>query len=248
MGVGCPRLAPHLGSGPSPQTTDAQRARGEELQANRSGAGSACVPGGCGTRSMWELRPFSCSFPRGSGSSGDECLPNRRGCPPVRTVDRWNLCRVQLLGDRLQRHLLPEHRVDPRPPFVVASVAEPMREADVVGRQVASVHLESRIVVGRRLPIRMRPFRLEVPPTPEAVALGHFAAHVDDLAIPGKLPEDSPNSKGLEPLTWSLLSVRRRWGPCLKDVLFVVQCSRSSPRRFRANRAMVACDRPRPRS
>ena len=39
-------LAPHLGSGPSPQTTDAQRARGEELQANRSGAGSACVQRG----------------------------------------------------------------------------------------------------------------------------------------------------------------------------------------------------------
>ena len=38
--------------------------------------------------------------------------------------------------------------------------------------------------------------RLEVPTTPEAVALGHLATHVDDLAIPGELPEDSANSKG----------------------------------------------------
>ncbi len=32
----------------------------------------------------------------------------------------------------------------------------------------------------------------------EAVALGHLAAHVDDLAVLGKLPEDSANSERLE--------------------------------------------------
>jgi hypothetical protein len=79
---------------------------------------------------------------------------------------------------------------------VVTSVAEPMREPDVVRGEVTSVHLESRIVVGRRLPIRTQRSRLEVATTPEAVALGHLATHVDDLAIPGELPEDSANSQG----------------------------------------------------
>ena len=37
---------------------------------------------------------------------------------------------------------------------------------------------------------------MEVPTTPVAVALGHLAAHVDDLAVPGKLPEDPANSEG----------------------------------------------------
>jgi hypothetical protein len=55
-----------------------------------------------------------------------------------RAVHRWNLLQVQLLSDHLQRHPLPEHRVDPRPPLVVASVAEPMRELDVVGGEVTS--------------------------------------------------------------------------------------------------------------
>ena len=62
-----------------------------------------------------------------------------------------------------------------------------------------------------------------MPTTPEAVALGHLATHVDDLAIPGKLSEDSANSQGLELLNWSFSSVRRcRWGSCLRDLLFVV--------------------------
>ena len=70
-----------------------------------------------------------------------------------------------------------------------------MPEPDVVGGEATSVHLESRIVVGRRLPIETRRPLLEVPTTPEAVALGHLATHVDELAIPGELPEDSANSK-----------------------------------------------------
>ena len=107
---------------------------------------------------------------------GNECLPNGCRCPSVRAVNRWNLLRVQLLGDLLQRHPLPEHRVDPLPPPVVTSVAEPMREPNVVGGEVTSVHLESRIVIGRRLPIGRRRSRLEVPTTPEAVALGHYNA------------------------------------------------------------------------
>ena len=66
------------------------------------------------------------------------------------------------------------------------------------------MHLESRIVVGRRHPIGTRRYRLEVPTTPEAVALGHFATHVDDLAIPGKSPKDPANSKGLKLLNSGL--------------------------------------------
>ena len=90
----------------------------------------------------------------------------------------------------------PEHRVDLHPPCVVTLVAEPMPEPDVVGGKATSVHLESRIVVGRRHPIGTRRYRLEVPTTPEAVALGHLAAHVEDLAVLGKLPEDPANSEG----------------------------------------------------
>jgi len=165
---------------------------------------------------------------------GNECLPNRCSCPSVRAVNRWNLLRVQLLGDLLQRHPLPEHRVDPCPPFVVASVAEPMREADVVGGEETSVHLESRIVVGRRLPIRIRLSRLEVPTAPEAVALGHLATHVDELAIAGKSPEDSANSQAFELLNWCFFSVHGcRWGSRLRDLLFLVHARAPSPRRWR---------------
>ena len=125
---------------------------------------------------------------------GNECLPNRCSCPSVRAVNRWNVLQVQLLGDLLQRHPLPEQRVDLLPPYVVTLVAEPMPEPDVVGGKATSVHLESRIVVGRRHPTGARRHRLEIPTTPEAVALRHLATHVDDLAIPGKLPEDSANA------------------------------------------------------
>src|SRR5204863_6683293 len=109
---------------------------------------------------------------------GNECLPNRCSCPSVRAVDRWNFLHVQLLGDLLQRHPLPEHRVDLYPPQVVTLVAYPMREPDVVGGEVTSVHLEPRIVVGRRRPIGKRRSRLEVATTPEAVALGYLAPEV----------------------------------------------------------------------
>jgi hypothetical protein len=34
----------------------------------------------------------------------------------------------------------------------------------------------------------------------DAVALGHLAAHVDDLAVPGKLKEDSADAERLERL------------------------------------------------
>jgi hypothetical protein len=77
---------------------------------------------------------------RSSGALlGNECLPNRRSCPAVRAVDRWKLLHIQLLGDLLQRHPLPEQRVDPHPPCVVTSVAEPVREPDVVGGEGTSV-------------------------------------------------------------------------------------------------------------
>jgi hypothetical protein len=64
---------------------------------------------------------------------GNECLPNRCGCPSVRAVNRWNVLRIQLLGDLLQRHSLPEQCVDLLPPYVVTVVAELVREPDVVG-------------------------------------------------------------------------------------------------------------------
>ena len=54
------------------------------------------------------------------------------------------------------------------------------------------------VVVGRRRPIGTRRSRIEVPTTPEAVALGHLAAHLDDLAVLGELPEDSANSEVLK--------------------------------------------------
>ena len=134
-----------------------------------------------------------------------------------------NLLHVQLIGDLLQRHPLPEQRVDLLPPYVVTLVAEPMREPDVVGGEVTSVHLESRIVVCRRRPLGKRRTRVEVAATPDAVALGHLATHVDDLAIPAELPEDSTDSQGVEPLNWSFSSLRRcRCGSCLRDLLFVV--------------------------
>jgi excisionase family DNA binding protein len=54
--------------------------------------------------------------------------------------------RFGLVGDLFERHPPPEHRVDPSPPLLVTSVAEPMCEPDVVPGEVTSVHLESRIV------------------------------------------------------------------------------------------------------
>ena len=89
-----------------------------------------------------------------------------------------------------------------------------MREPDVVGSEVTSVHLEPRIVVGRRLPIRMRSSRLEAPTAPEAVALGHLATHVDDLPIPGKLPEDSADPQAREFLNRRFFRVRRHVAEC----------------------------------
>jgi hypothetical protein len=56
---------------------------------------------------------------------------------------------------------------------------------------------ESWVVVRRRGPIGTRRPRIEVPAAPEAVALRHLATHIDDLAVPGELQEDSANSKGL---------------------------------------------------
>lgn len=76
-----------------------------------------------------------------------------------------------------------------------------MREPDVVGGEVTPVLLESRIVVGGRLPIGPpRRFRIEVLAAAGAVALGHLAAHVDDLSVLGELPEDSADSEVLKPL------------------------------------------------
>ena len=73
-----------------------------------------------------------------------------------------------------------------------------MRQPDVVAAEATSMHLQPRIMVGRRHPIGTRRYRVEVATTPGAVALGHLAAHVEDLAVPGKLPEDPANSEGLK--------------------------------------------------
>lgn len=55
-------------------------------------------------------------------------------------------------------------------------------------------------MVGGQLPRRTRRPRIEVPAAPDAVALGHFATHVDDLAVTGELHENPANSERLEPL------------------------------------------------
>jgi class 3 adenylate cyclase len=158
-------------------------------------------------------------------------MPSEQTQLSVRAVNRWNLLRVQLLGDLLKRHPLPEHRVD-LPPQVVTLVADPMREPNVVRGEVTSVHLEPRIVVGRRRPIGKRRSRLEVPTASEAVALGHLAPDVDELAAPRKLQEDSANAEGLELLDWSFFNVRRcRWASCLRDLLFVIHDRALIPRR-----------------
>ena len=69
-----------------------------------------------------------------------------------------------------------------------------MRKPNVVGGEVTPVRLESRIVVGGRLPIGppgpLRRPRTEVSTTARAVALGHLAAHIDELTVLDKLPED----------------------------------------------------------
>jgi hypothetical protein len=93
---------------------------------------------------------------------------------------------------------LAEHHVDPRAPFVITSIAEPMTQPHVVRREVPAVHLQPRVVVGRRRPVGAGRHRIERPATPMAVALGHLAAHVDDLAVSRELPEDPANAERLE--------------------------------------------------
>src|SRR5438874_75405 len=66
-----------------------------------------------------------------------------------------------------------------------------MPEPDVVGGKATSVHLESRVVVGRRHPIGARRYPLEVPTTPGAVALRHLALQGEELAALGHLHEDT---------------------------------------------------------
>ena len=92
-----------------------------------------------------------------------------------------------------------------------------MRESDVVQGEATPMHLEFRIVVSGWHPLGTRRSRLEVPGTPGAVALGHLATHVDELAIPCSSPEDVAlrNPQGLELREWSLHrhETRLRRGP-----------------------------------
>src|SRR6188508_1728306 len=91
-----------------------------------------------------------------------------------------------------------------------------MRDPDIVRGQVPSMHLQPRIVVGRRRPSGKRRSRLEVLTTLEAVALGHLALHVDDLAVLRKLSEDSANSEGVKLLKDGCSGCRLgRWESCL---------------------------------
>jgi hypothetical protein len=66
--------------------------------------------------------------------------------------------------------------------------------------------------------------RVEVPTTPVAVALGHLAAHVDDLAVLGKLPEDATTNSVLFKLLDDCCSGGRLccWDSCLRYLLFVI--------------------------
>jgi hypothetical protein len=47
--------------------------------------------------------------------------------------------RVQLRGDVLQGHPVPEHRIDTHAPSIVTSVAEPMRDLDVVRGEMRGI-------------------------------------------------------------------------------------------------------------
>ena len=67
------------------------------------------------------------------------------------------------------------------------------------------MHLQSRIVVGRRLPIGIGRNRIEVPASPVAVALRHLATDIDELPVPGELHQDPANSKFFKPLDSCLL-------------------------------------------
>ena len=118
------------------------------------------------------------------------------------------------------------------------TVIEPSGKEAIVSLGEKPLCFRGSIMVDRQLPIAgTRRSRLEVPTTPKAVALRHLASHVDDLAISGELSQDSANSQGLELLNWGFLSVRRcRWGPCLRDLLFVVHAQALSPRRWRQSR------------
>ena len=60
-------------------------------------------------------------------------------------------------------------------------------------------------------------------PSSLEIAQGAVLCPVDELAVPGELPEDSANTPSLELLERSLSSVRRcRWGSCFRELLFVV--------------------------
>jgi hypothetical protein len=64
---------------------------------------------------------------------------------------------------------------------------------------------------------------------PEAIALWHLTAHIDDLAIPGHLEEDSANSELFKLLDGRCGSLRlSRWGPSMRVVLPVTHSPRLS--------------------
>jgi hypothetical protein len=113
-----------------------------------------------------------------------------------------------------------------------------MRQPDVVRGEVPSMGPESWVVVRRRGQIGTRRPRIEVPAAPEAVALRHLATHVDDLAVPGELQEDSANSEGLKLLNSCLSGgsrcrSRHPWGSCLMRPLLVGHSRLISSRRWR---------------
>jgi hypothetical protein len=103
--------------------------------------------------------------------------------------------------------------------------------------------------IRKTLGVRNAPIRVEVATTPEAVAPGHLATHVDELAVAGKLPEDSANSQAFELLNWSFFSVHGwRWGSRLRNLLFLVHARALSPRRWRQpgyRRRILSCLYPR---
>jgi hypothetical protein len=75
-----------------------------------------------------------------------------------------------------------------------------MREPDVVAGEATSVHFQSRIVVGCRLPIGIGRNRIKVLSSPVAVALRHLATDIDQLLVPGELHQDPADSEFLKPL------------------------------------------------
>ena len=85
------------------------------------------------------------------------------------------------------------------------------------------MRFESRVVIRGGRPLGASSDPIKPPTTPRAVALGHLAAHVDDLSVTNNLPEDSANAERVEFLDGRRPGVCRcRRLACFRRLLFVI--------------------------